>query len=619
MRICLISSPREPYRRLAELLSRDHEVTLIDSEEAKLSAELERTVFAGPEHRRSAAVMEAIRSAYAGAGPDFVEFADRRALGLVPLMARRCAEPLLSRTRFAVRLFGTAELAGLHNGVGGDPELRQLGELEREQLRLADRLLDAGGGAELYRRYYGDSLPGAFELGLPELPAEPVARSQRPGAKLRLLYSGELSRTGGALDLAEACLRLPIDGWSLTMVGADTATGPAGQSVRLTIEAMFDGDPRLSIAAPEEAGPPDWGQYDLAAVTPTFATRSEPALEAMRHGLPLLATPVGQLPSLVEPGVSGWLTESTGAEAIRHALLDLLEGAERAAEIGGSGAVAARYEEMTDPEHVREGYERLLGLEAAARPQPRSLLRPSEPLVSGVVPYHRAAPYVEEAVRSLLGQTHPAVEVVIVNDGSFEPADEVLESFAADPRVRVLTQLHRGETAARNLGVRMARGEYVVMLDADNLVEPDFVTRALAVFEREPDLAYVSCWLGFIGPDGSPFDEPGGYAPVGNRVVRDDAENWDGDTLAMLPRRLFAEGLHFEEPAIIYSDWELYRRLRDEGRFGVVIPEPLGRYRYLRSSLQRAHSLEMQQRGWEEARTRRVLRATRWTAGGSGD
>jgi len=621
LRICLIASPREPYARLAELLSPDHEVTLIDAAEVKPSAEMERASYAGAGHRLSAAVMAAIRVAYPRQGPDFVEVPDRRALGLVPLIARRCVEPLFERTRFAVRLLGTRELTGLHDGVSGSPQLRLLGELEREQLRLADRLLHAGGDtAWLYRRFYGDCLPEAFEVGLPGLPAEPAMSRPDSGEGLRILYSGELSRGCGALDLAAACLRLPAERWSLTMVGPDTETAPAGQSVRQTIEEMFDGDPRLRILPPQELGRLDWAGYDLAAVTPTFAAWSEPGLEAIRRGLPLLATPVGQLPALVEPGVTGLLAEGTGPEPIRRALTRLLESPEQVTGMRGSGAIAARYRQLTDPERVREGYTKLLGTAPAPPPARRSAGRPPEPLVSGVIPYHRAAAYVEEAVRSLLGQTHREIEVVIVNDGSFEPADAVLERLAADSRVRVVTQLQAGEAAARNLGVRMAAGEYIVMLDADNVLEPEFVARALAVYEREPDLAYVSCWLRFIDPDGSVHRQPSGYAALGNRVVRDDADNWDGDTLALLPRRLFAEvGFGFDEPSVIYSDWAFYRALREAGRFGVVIPENLARYRVLPSSLMRSHSPAMQWQGWNEARARRQLQRTRWTAGGNGD
>jgi glycosyltransferase involved in cell wall biosynthesis len=98
---------------------------------------------------------------------------------------------------------------------------------------------------------------------------------------------------------------------------------------------------------------------------------------------------------------------------------------------------------------------------------------------------------IEAAVDSLLAQTHPAVEALIVNDGSFEEADEVLGRLAARPRVRVVTQLNGGEAAARNLGTFVAEGEYLVMLDADNELEPEFVERALAVLLASPRLRFL--------------------------------------------------------------------------------------------------------------------------------
>ena len=648
MRICLIApadgSGQEGSRsceRLAGLLASRHEVTLVRGADrterpsagagsqgrfrevhAEPRPETARTVFAGEDHRLSATVMEALERTFGGEGPDYIEVADRRAHGLVPLMARRCGNPMLDKTLFGVRLMGSAELEGLHNGALGEPDMRLLCELEREQLRLADRLIWPGGDAlDLYRRYYPKALPEEIRVGQPAMPADkPLPAEPRdPEAPLRILYVGGLQRCDGALDLAEACLRLPVDDWRLTMAGADTMTAPAGQSVELTIGEMFGEDPRLTIEGPldEEELRRAFAAHDLLVVPPTFAVWPEVALEGMRTGLPILATPVGGLPEIVEDGVTGWLAADSGAGAIGESLLGLIGRREELEHVRSSGQVFERFQRLADPEPILAGYERLLesaGASSAAR-LGRRPERAEEPLVSGVVPYFRGSAFVEEAVRSLLGQTHGRVEAVVVNDGSFEQADEVLDRLAADPRVRVVTQLNRGETSARNLGARMARGEYVLMLDADNVLEAEFVARALEVFEREPELAYVSCWLRFIGPDGSLVSEPAGYAPLGNSVVRDDTDNWDGDTLALLPRRVFIElGLRFDPAAVIYSDWELYRALRDAGRFGTVIPERLARYRVLPSSLQRAHGMEMQRRGWEEARERRVLRATRWTA-----
>jgi glycosyltransferase involved in cell wall biosynthesis len=239
--------------------------------------------------------------------------------------------------------------------------------------------------------------------------------------------------------------------------------------------------------------------------------------------------------------------------------------------------------------------------------------------VTGIVPFYRAAAHVEAAVDSLLAQTHPAVEALIVNDGSFEEDDDVLQRLGARPRVRVVTQLNAGEAAARNLGACLADGEYLVMLDADNELEPEFVERALAVVRAMPGLAYVSCWLRFIGPDGSPTSDPAGYAALGNEVYRGDDLNLDGDTLALLPRRIFSElGYRYETECPTNPDWELYRSLRSDGLFGTVIPEWLARYRVLPDSLLRTFDEEMLGRSAEEMKDREALHRTRWTAGVDG-
>jgi hypothetical protein len=501
----------------------------------------------------------------------------------------------------------------VHDCTLGVPRARRICDLEREQLRLADRVVWPGGDVlDLYRRYY-PNLPEPVRIGDPfPLPPERPPRTPREGrAPLRVLYVGPLQRHEGALELALACLRLPVDDWELTMVGADTQTAPAAQSMQLTIEAMFDRDPRLEIDG-EPAGErlqSLLSDHDLLAIPAGVAAWPEIALEAMGAGLPILASPVGGLTELVEHGVTGWLGSDSGHVALGEALSELVERRGELERMRASGAIREHLRSLGDEASVAEAYERLFETGGAVVGRPRHAVGGGEPLVSGIVPYFRASAYVEEAVDSLLAQTHRNLEVVVVNDGSFEEADEVLGRLAQDPRVRVVTQLNGGDGSARNLGALVARGEYLAMVDADNAIEPQFVARALEVFERQPELAYVSCWLRFVQPDGSANPEPAGYAPLGNSVLRDDEENWDADALALMPRGLFAEhGYRYEEGAATTSDWELYRRLREDRRFGVVIPERLARYRVVPDSVLRSFDAQTQTRAMGEALARRRLR-----------
>ena len=620
MRICIVSGelPDEAngrlLRRQAEVLSSRHEVVLIGRPEP--SEGLARMSFSCEEHLRSAAVLEEIEKAYAGSeGPDLLEACDYRAPALVPLQARAAGHLLLRGTTVAVRLYGTAELAALHDGRLLAPE-RRVGELEREQLRLADRLLWPGGGAlEAYRRYYGEELlPAAVRAGCP-FPEGPPPRAAELGldGPLRILYADSLCRVKGAMDLVDACLRLPGEDWELTLAGADTETAAMGQSVRQTIEGMCESDPRVRIedAVPREELRRRLGDYHLLAVPSNFEACSEAALEAMRAGTPVLATPVGALAELVGEG-GGWLADDVGAPALARALARLLEDREEVERVRASGDPFGAFRRFTDPGRALEAYETLLEPSPLSGAAPAALT--SEEAVTAVVPYHRAHRYVEEAVESLLAQSHRNLDVVLVNDGSFEPEDAVLDRLGEDPRVRIVTQLQRGDLAARRLGIGLAEGEFVMMFDADNVLEPEFVARALAIFRERPHLAYVTCWLRYVDPGGNELDG-GGYAPLGNRVLAGEEENWDGDTVALIPRHLLEELPEpFPEQQPMQGDWLLYRRLRERGEYGAVIPERLVKYRVHPDSMLRASDRRLHARSWEEGWDWRRLAAVRWTA-----
>lgn len=645
MKVCIISSEHGPAggighsrRRMASLLASRHEVTLIhsggvteerstpsDSEVREIfldpPRQLAESIFCCEDHKLSAAVLAAIEEHFPDGGPDYVEVPDYRAHGLVPMQARRAGHPLLRETMFCVQLCSTAELMLLHNRELLHPQQRVQADLEREQLRLADRIVWRGGETlEMYRRYYPFELPEAVRIRAPfHRPDDPPVAERRPtDGPLRMLYVGRLQRFKGAPDLAEACLRLPHDDWTLTMIGGDTATAPVGQSVRDTIEQMFAGDPRLTIEEPVAYDELQrrFPEFDLVVVPSRFEVWSNVTMESMRAGVPVLATPGGGPAELVVPGVTGWHTDDLGARAIGQAISRLIEDREEVERVRASGKIFERFLELTDREEILGTYDQMLSeLRPTVSARARSAKWGSEPAVTGVIPYYRAAPYIGRAVHSLLQQTHRNLDVVVVNDGSFEPEDEILKEIGADPRVRVVTQLNSGESAARNLGIRLARGEYVVMLDADNEIEPEFVARSVDLLEREPDLAYVTCWLRFVDPDGKARRDPAGYAPLGNRVVRADETNCDGDTAAVLPRKVFMEeGYGYEPASVIQSDWELYRWLREDGRFGAVIPDWLVRYRVLEESVMRSQQAQAHARSWGEARDRMQLRRTRWTA-----
>lgn len=114
------------------------------------------------------------------------------------------------------------------------------------------------------------------------------------------------------------------------------------------------------------------------------------------------------------------------------------------------------------------------------------------PRVSVVVPCFNQSEYLEETIESVLGQTFRAYEIVIVDDESTDATPEVARALAERypwAPIRILRQRNTGLPGARNAGIAVSRGEYVLPLDADDLIGSTFLERCVAALDERPDLS----------------------------------------------------------------------------------------------------------------------------------
>jgi len=103
------------------------------------------------------------------------------------------------------------------------------------------------------------------------------------------------------------------------------------------------------------------------------------------------------------------------------------------------------------------------------------------PTVSVVIPCHNAAPFLRETLDSVLSQTQPALEVIVVDDGSTDDSAAIAESYG--PPVRVIRQANGGESVARNRGIEEAKGDWIAFLDADDVWKPEKLEGQSAAIE----------------------------------------------------------------------------------------------------------------------------------------
>lgn len=125
---------------------------------------------------------------------------------------------------------------------------------------------------------------------------------------------------------------------------------------------------------------------------------------------------------------------------------------------------------------------------------------PSPPgRVSIIIPCFNDGAFVEEAVASALEQQAPAAEVIVVDDGSTDTATLQVLDRLASPRVRLHRQENRGLAAARNAGIALSSGDYVLPLDSDDRISPDYVRLATSVLDRRPEVGIVGGGVELFG------------------------------------------------------------------------------------------------------------------------
>lgn len=132
-----------------------------------------------------------------------------------------------------------------------------------------------------------------------------------------------------------------------------------------------------------------------------------------------------------------------------------------------------------------------------------------QPLISIIVPCYNQAQYLPEALDSVLAQTYPNWECVIVNDGSPDNTDEVACRYCdMDKRFKYLKQINSGVSMARNNGIKLSHGEYILPLDGDDMIAPTYCEKAIYHFLQFPETKLVYCKAEFFGDNKEPWNLP---------------------------------------------------------------------------------------------------------------
>ena len=195
------------------------------------------------------------------------------------------------------------------------------------------------------------------------------------------------------------------------------------------------------------------------------------------------------------------------------------------------------------------------------------------PDVTVVIPVHNDIRYLEETLASVYEQIHRSWEIVVVDDGSTDPAAIAFLDAMERPRLRLLRHGNTGLPGARNAGMKLARGEFLVPLDSDDELAPDFMSRLLAAFREVPSAGFAHC-LARLHGDIDAIWIPRPFNPYWQLI-----ENAVVGCVLMRTTAWESVGGYDETMTSGNEDWEMWLRLTGAGWDQVRVEEPLFRYR----------------------------------------
>ena len=207
------------------------------------------------------------------------------------------------------------------------------------------------------------------------------------------------------------------------------------------------------------------------------------------------------------------------------------------------------------------------------------------PIVSVVIPCYNAGEWIDEAVASVLAQTYKNYEIIIVNDGSTDILTKEKLRKYEHSSTQVIHQENKGLAGARNTGIRKAKGKYILALDADDMLMPTFLEKAVPVIDNNSKIGVVTCWAEKFGEESGLIVHP--------RTVK----RWrvlisnQALTSSLFRKVSWEEVKGYDEKIPGAADWEFWIQILTLGWKQYAIQEPLFRYRIRSESIYHSRSL----------------------------
>ncbi len=195
-------------------------------------------------------------------------------------------------------------------------------------------------------------------------------------------------------------------------------------------------------------------------------------------------------------------------------------------------------------------------------------------LVTVIIPSYNCEAYIAETINSVLAQSYPSIELIIVDDGSTDKTQDIIRSYGN--KLKLISQDNAGVCVARNRGIQEATGEYICLLDHDDFWYPDKISQQVKAFQTFPENGVVYSSFALWFPDSNnvfPSPESFGFASVGNEIDQTFSgwiyhllllDSWVLTSTAMFRTEVFKKCGLFDVALPYSEDWDLWLRIARE-------------------------------------------------------
>lgn len=206
------------------------------------------------------------------------------------------------------------------------------------------------------------------------------------------------------------------------------------------------------------------------------------------------------------------------------------------------------------------------------------------PKVTVLMPVYNATEFLGEAVESIVSQSFCDLELVVIDDGSDEPLDAILDQFK-DDRIVLVRQENQGLTRALNRGIRMARGTFIARMDGDDVSLPDRLQIQVTEMESNLKMDLVGSYFDVIDAAGNLTERKEPFTDPIYRLWRLQFHNNYGHGTVMLRKDALIKAGMYDERLRYAQDYDLWSRLSAKNNTK-MIPKALYRYRLIQESSQ---------------------------------